>query len=328
MQILDISYSVWTAVFSSFGIDPPLHHVYGGSSGTHVWVHIYFGYDGKIFRSEITGSDETNWSSNYSSSSTERASDDDAVAMIVKEGIDYPDALIGFRGALSSVVSGVVSGLVSTSATTQAIVRNTTYTSPTVVRGRSIRSADVNDTSAGTGARTVRITYLRDDYTGPYTEDVTLNGTTWVNTSATNIMYVEMISVITVGSGGQNAGAITLNDNTGGTGATICSIAVGDNKLFMCHHWVATGRTCAVLNLAASGDGVGGRMMVKWTPLPMANAAQIEIINARVPPAQQQSLRPMLAPPILTGPGLLAAYIRPAGAGAATFYASIDFYER
>ncbi len=80
-----------------------------------------------------------------------------------------------------------------------------------------IASSDANDTAAGTGARTVRIYGLLDG-TGAAVadQDVTLNGTSYVDVHASNTYYRggARIKVLTAGSGGENAGTLTLRHKT------------------------------------------------------------------------------------------------------------------
>lgn len=78
----------------------------------------------------------------------------------------------------------------------------------------TVRSSNANDTSAGTGVRTVEINYL--DANGlSQTEVVTTNGGN-VNTVATNIRRVNYFHTVTAGSGGSAAGNISLT-NTANT---------------------------------------------------------------------------------------------------------------
>lgn len=90
-------------------------------------------------------------------------------------------------------------------------------------------SDSVNDTSAGTGARTVKVHYL--NASGNYTHEiVTMNGTTPVNTVATNIRFVQQITVQTNGSfGARNAGNITIYSTT--TPANIFARIVALNNI-------------------------------------------------------------------------------------------------
>lgn len=94
----------------------------------------------------------------------------------------------------------------------------------------NISSDNVNDTAAGTGARTVRITGLEShESQSPVSEDVTLNGTTSVQTS-TAFWRVYSMHVLTAGSGGENAGNITAAANI--TGDTTCVIRATYNQSY------------------------------------------------------------------------------------------------
>jgi hypothetical protein len=76
----------------------------------------------------------------------------------------------------------------------------------------SIVSNSANDAAAGTGARTIVIEYLDGNLDFSF-ELITLNGTTPVNTIATDIRWVQAMHVATAGSGGKAAGQIDLNYN-------------------------------------------------------------------------------------------------------------------
>lgn len=135
-------------------------------------------------------------------------------------------------------------------------VRATPYTSPTTNAQRSVSSSSASDTSAGTGARTVRITYYNQTGAGPFTEVVTLNGTTSVDTVATDICFIEKLVVVTSGSLTYNAGTITLHDATGGGGSPIGTIGVGnivagigDNRTLWAHHYVPPGITTSITSM-------------------------------------------------------------------------------
>ena len=86
-----------------------------------------------------------------------------------------------------------------------------------------IVSADANDdgSPAGTGAQTVRVTYLDDDFNQAY-EDVTMNGTTEVELTEQNISFIQKAEITASGTGLASAGAITLADVTGGGVHAIC----------------------------------------------------------------------------------------------------------
>ena len=73
-----------------------------------------------------------------------------------------------------------------------------------------IASTSANDTAAGTGIRTIAMVYLNGDL-DTSVEIITLNGTTPVNTVATDIRWVQNIYLVTAGSGGVSAGVIDVS---------------------------------------------------------------------------------------------------------------------
>jgi hypothetical protein len=108
----------------------------------------------------------------------------------------------------------------------------------------SVSSTSANDTSAGTGARTVYI--LGINGTGGYTsETVILNGQTAVNTVHA-YDSIERMSVVTVGSGGKNAGDITMGTGVVTAGVPAVpygQIATGENSSLIGHWTCPTGHT-------------------------------------------------------------------------------------
>jgi hypothetical protein len=87
-----------------------------------------------------------------------------------------------------------------------------------------VTSSSASDASAGTGARTVLIQGL-DSVHNVISEVVTLNGQTTVLTTK-QFLHINYITVMTVGSGGKNAGIIYVGDGvvTAGVPATIYGI--------------------------------------------------------------------------------------------------------
>ena len=151
-------------------------------------------------------------------------------------------------------VPGIAHGQVTLSASGIGVVRKTAYTEQTSNAQRSIVSSSASDTSAGTGARTVKVTYYDVSGNGPFTETLTMNGTSAVNTVSTTICFVERIEVLSYGSFGANVGTISLKAATGGGGATVFSIAIGDNTTLQAHHYVATGKIGYIKSVTVSSS--------------------------------------------------------------------------
>ncbi len=222
-------------------------------------------------------------------------------------------------------------GQVATSATTEVPVNATTYTEQTSGAQRALKSGSANDAAAGTGARTVRIWYytLANDGTiaGPFTETVTLNGTSAVATVATNIALVEKLEVLTAGSGGVAAGTISLTANSDGTGATIASIATGAVRTFLAIHYVASKRLCRIRDLEAiGGDPAVALVQLKATPYPLAVEQPVSgpfgttSTLPRGPHFENNDV-------VVAGPARIRAMVTPGNGNAQTTYASFGYVD-
>lgn len=142
-------------------------------------------------------------------------------------------------------------GNLTASSQSEVLVSSRTYNEPSSQAQRSVKSTSNQDSDpSGTGAKQVRIVYLDSNYEEK-TEDVTLSGTTAVNTVATDIRFIQDFHVI---KGAAAAGAIELFPNTGGTGTAICGISAATEQAFFCHQYVPAGRTGWLLKWGAVVD--------------------------------------------------------------------------
>lgn len=126
----------------------------------------------------------------------------------------------------------------------------------------NIVSGSANDAAAGTGTRTIRVCGL--NYLGEYYEEsFTLNGTTPV-VSASTWLRVFRAYGLTAGSGGTNAGAITIKHNVT-TANVFATIKAGRAQAMLGVFTVPTGREARVtswggqvygLNATAAGEGL------------------------------------------------------------------------
>lgn len=159
--------------------------------------------------------------------------------------------------------------------------------SPTVMK---VSSTSSNDASAGTGARTVFIKGTNG--TGGYiSEVVTLNGQTAVNTTK-EYFSIESATVLTVGSGGVNAGNINIGTGvvTSGVPATIYGqIATGENNSLMGHWTCPTGYTgYMTFGSISSGTEGGnnyltGRLKLRGTDDIVRTAAVVTFADGTIP---------------------------------------------
>ena len=100
-----------------------------------------------------------------------------------------------------------------------------TYPWMTAATSLEVLSSSANDTSAGTGARTITINGLDINYNA-ITATVTLNGTTSVAVG-TQFFRINSALVASAGSGKVNAGDLTIRDAGAGTTRAIIPAAYG-----------------------------------------------------------------------------------------------------
>jgi len=111
---------------------------------------------------------------------------------------------------------------------------------PTAGETWELVSADLNDASAGTGARTVLVISMDTNY-NENQQIVTLNGTTPVALTGSDHFKPVLAVVLTAGSGEENAGIITLQ--VSGAGAERNIIPAGDVLSVDGHFTVPAGKT-------------------------------------------------------------------------------------
>jgi hypothetical protein len=223
-------------------------------------------------------------------------------------------------------------GDVTLAAIALAVVRRTAYTEQTSNAQRSILSASANDAAAGTGARTIRITYYTVTFTGPFTETVTLNGTTPVNTVATDICYIESMEVLTVGSGASNAGILTLKAASAGGGATIGTISAANNQTFWAHHYIPSGKVCNVTGISVSHNGTtvgsGGVFILRSISLNTANASEVQVSDfVRLYGQSSTFARDYTSAIKIPGPARITVYVTPETTSSTVYRAAIDFFD-
>lgn len=224
---------------------------------------------------------------------------------------------------------GVAVGQIATSATTAVGIIKNTYTEQTTNAQRSFKSSSANDAAAGTGARTLTLTYLDQNMAGPFTETITMNGTAAVNTVSTTICFIEDITVATVGSGGQNAGTITLFAAAAGGGGAITTLVAADNKTKMALHYVPTGKTCYLTDIAISelvdAATAGGTSWIAIKPL----GSFERDLTARYKYIGNVSglVIPFITPIQVTGPARLLQYTGPEAVTANTHYGQFNYFE-
>lgn len=130
------------------------------------------------------------------------------------------------------------------------------WTAPTQARVHNIVSSSASDTSAGVGARTVRIYGLKtwDDATES-SEDITLNGTTDVATTNSWVI-IHRMEVVTWGATNINVGTITA---TAVTDASVTAqINVGKGRTQMAIYGISSKQILLIDRLYANAIAIAG----------------------------------------------------------------------
>lgn len=149
------------------------------------------------------------------------------------------DSVSGYNAAVgtSAEVVGVFSG---------------TYAAPTAAQDITISSGSASDTSAGTGARTVRVSWVNSS-SAEVTSDVTLNGQTEVALGSG--FRVNSIRVLTAGSGLVNAGIVYAGYGTVTTGVpanVLCAAAASAGASSQALFSSGSGNTRAVRGIGVT----------------------------------------------------------------------------
>lgn len=171
-----------------------------------------------------------------------------------------------------------------------------TWVAPTAARIHAIVSTSVNDTAAGTGARTVTLYGLNASYV-EQSETVTLNGTTAVNTVNSYVM-IDRAIVATAGSGGTNAGTITATAAVDGTITwfMVAGNPAGYTAYLMGYSFSANLPTAALmqcelfvkpfggvfnlkstLNIDGGSDSIGSKKFERPDPIPEKSTIKLRV---------------------------------------------------
>lgn len=183
------------------------------------------------------------------------------LSSITRQGTFEPFGLQVSRGQIQGHSSVIVFGYNPDVDTSEESVwpDGGTIPHPTSASVLKISSSSANDTSAGTGARTVFIEGLDGDY-NVVSETVILSGQTAVNTT-NSYLYVNLFYVATVGSGGENAGNINAGTGTvtAGVPAVLYDIiSTGYNSRTTGHYCVPAGYTGYLIQgLFSAGQASG-----------------------------------------------------------------------
>lgn len=240
---------------------------------------------------------------------------------------------------------GMRIGVVSVTSATITAIHKSAYTEQIVNFTGSVHSSSASDTAAGVGARTVLITYLDQTGAGPFTETVTLNGTTAVNLVNTNHCYIESMVVQTVGvNGASNVGTLTLFTGAGATGTNVASILPTDNTLFYAQHYVPAGMIGYVTSVTAYSDvsgSYGGTLGAstnfgsyvyyksKTIGASIATSPETVMLDVTGNTVPSQTVQRLYTTPIpIVGPARILGYVTTLQSATNNYFSTLDFYDQ
>lgn len=172
---------------------------------------------------------------------------------------------------------------------------------PTSASTMTVSSDDANDTSAGTGARTVIIQGLDTNYL-EISETVIMNGVTAVTTSNSYLRVNTMI-VVTAGSGAVNAGVVYIGTGsvTSGKPAVVVNLVeTGDNLSQTGFFTVPAAKDAYVVNIIFTGTGNKTAEMIIFTRLTGGLFLKVAIFDLDNGPVAMNRLVPFRKIPAKT----------------------------
>lgn len=178
------------------------------------------------------------------------------------ESVTYTDYLLEVaRGKVSGAQPFSGYGQITTSGADSGILwPDSALYIPTTGVQPSLVSTSANDTSAGTGIRTVKVEYLDTNY-DPHTETVTMNGTTPVTMTACTVKFINNIIALTVGSNGASVGTITASYS----GNNMSVIGVGQNNAQSSARMIPNGKVAFITGMAAGSSSGSAAASTKVT---------------------------------------------------------------
>lgn len=244
--------------------------------------------------------------------------------------VDSTGRIITASESAAAATSGFSKGIVSTASLTDVPVRESTYNEQSSNAARSFSSSSASDTSAGVGARQITLTYYTSTGDGPFTEIVTLNGTSAVNTTSSTICFIENIIVTSAGSTGSNVGTITMFISTGGGGGTLATMTIGTNTTLWAHHYVPITKTCYITGISGHNNNSTNGSILSIRKQSIGGTGPLIAVSdyVRCGNATPQTTRNYGTPINIVGPAKVILYVTPEGSLPIITRASFDFYDQ
>jgi hypothetical protein len=134
------------------------------------------------------------------------------------------------------------------------------------------------------------------------------------------------------GSGGVNAGVISIFTAVAGGGSAWGSIAApagaGDNQTFWCHHYVPAGVTCYILSMEGGSFGTVGTLFLTRAGNPSAtNLPQVQIGPTLLHPLGDSREHDFQVALAVRGPDLVTMFTRPQAATADSTLGNFEYIQ-
>lgn len=178
------------------------------------------------------------------------------------------------------------------------------FTRLTSASGVTVVSTSTNDTAGGTGAQSI-IIYAIDENFLTKIFVVTLNGTTpvVVPTGTATILGINRASIYLAGSTGQNAGTIGITATTGGT--TQAEIPVGAGSTQHAFFFVQANHTALMdwlyINMVKTSGGGKPEIITKCWVTSLVSGAKYEVFRDYIDVAVENHTELRLAQPFVVG---------------------------
>lgn len=168
------------------------------------------------------------------------------------------------EGELANHTAGArVGSSAAITSTAFVILANASVVQPASGQAMHVVSTSAADDSAGTGVQQITIDYFTTPAAGweKKSEVVTMDGTTPVTTTATDIYRIDRVHSNRVGTGVFAAGTITIKDTT--DALLYAQIDVGNNIFERAIHYVRNGYRC-ILSDTMAGVSSNGGVIFRW----------------------------------------------------------------
>lgn len=180
------------------------------------------------------------------------------------------------------------------------------WVAPTAAAKHNIKSSSASDASGGVGARTIRIYGLPDWDTAEVNEDITMNGTTDVET-VNSYVIIHRKKVLTKGATNVTVGVITATAKAPSATTITAQIRVGQGQTQMAMLGVPSTQKAYVYQVYANSNNNNARMALLYNPEPDAELLNFIVKHpfSLLSAGTSGYLHSFQPPKKFTGPGIL-----------------------